>query len=240
MATRTRGPATRWRATWPRGGSARRRRAMPTDTRPGAAWAVDDEAAALIKRARALTSPAEAVALYRDWAPTYDRDVFERVGVNGSRRVADRLATHVADRATAVVDLGCGTGAVGEGLRHHGYTAVDGVDISPAMLEVAAAKGLYRSLCVVDLSRPYTAEARYGAAVSASTFTSGYVGAAVVPTLAALLTPGGVLACAIGQLLWPAFEPALDPNGFTIVQSALEAIRPGGPLETVMLVARRR
>jgi predicted TPR repeat methyltransferase len=200
----------------------------------------DDTAGALIKRARALTSPAEAVALYRDWAATYDRDVFERARVTGSRRVADLLAAHVADRATAVVDIGCGTGAVGEGLRHHGFATVDGIDISPAMLEVAAAKGLYRSLHVVDLTRPYSPATRYGAAVSAGTFTCGHVGADVVPTLAALLEPGGVLACAIGQPLWPAFERALEGADFTIVEAALEAIRPAAPPESMMLVARRR
>lgn len=204
---------------------------------PGAG---DDDAAAMIRRARALASTDEAVALYRDWAPTYDRDVFERARVTGSARVADLLAAHLADRATVIVDLGCGTGAVGARLAEHGFGAIDGLDVSPAMLEVARAKALYRALHVVDLKRPLPAATPrgYGAAVSAGTFTSGHVGAEAVPAIAGLLAPGGVLACAVGGPLWPAFEPALLNAGFAILRQALEPIRAGGPPETVMLVAR--
>lgn len=196
----------------------------------------------IIARARSLTSTADAIALYRDWAATYDRDVFERAGVFGSRRVADLLVEHVVDRRTAVVDLGCGTGAVGVRLREHGFNVVDGFDISTEMMDVAAAKGIYRNLRVVDLKQPLppTLPLAYGAVVSAGTFTTGHVGSEVVPMIAALLAPGGVLACAVGQPVWPAFEAALGPAGLPVLRGELEAIRPGGGPETVMVVARRR
>ena len=203
--------------------------------------APDGDARALIARARALSSTEDAIALYRDWAPTYDRDVFQRAGVTGSARVGDLLAGHVAERATTVVDLGCGTGAVAARLRTHGFTAIDGFDISPEMLAVAEAKGLYHALRVVDLKKPIPHDLRqgYGAVVSAGTFTSGHVGSEGIAAVAALLAKGGVLACAIAEPVWPSFAAAFAAGGFAILTSGLEPIRAGGPPEAVMLVARR-
>jgi len=202
--------------------------------------APEDEAARRIARARALTSTREAVALYREWAATYDRDVFERAGITGSRRVADLLAEHVAERDVSVVDLGCGTGAVAARLREHGFARVDGFDVSPEMLEVAAGKGLYRSLRIVDLKRPLPPDVPlgYGAVVSAGTFTHGHVGSEAVPVVAALLARGGVLACGVAGPLWPPFEAALAAAGFAVLRSVLEPIRAGGSPETFMVVAR--
>jgi predicted TPR repeat methyltransferase len=200
-----------------------------------------DDGAALLARARALRTTQEAIALYRDWAATYDRDVFERAGVIGSGRIADLLAEHVPDRATTVVDLGCGTGAVAARLREHGFAAIDGFDISPEMLAVADGKALYRTLRVVDLKKPLPPEtpAGYGAAVSAGTFIAGHVGAEVVPAIARLLAKGGALACVVGAPLWPSFEAALTTERFDILRAALEPIRAGGAPEAFMVLARR-
>lgn len=46
-----------------------------------------------IARARSLTSVQENEELYREWAATYDRDVFDTLGFKGSHRIADLLAT---------------------------------------------------------------------------------------------------------------------------------------------------
>ena len=40
-----------------------------------------------------------------------------------------------------MLDLGCGDGLVGEGLRKRGYTAVTGVDFSQPMLDKSADRG---------------------------------------------------------------------------------------------------
>ena len=39
-----------------------------------------------------------------------------------------------------MLDLGCGDGLVGEGLRKHGYTNIAGVDFSQPMLDKSAAR----------------------------------------------------------------------------------------------------
>ena len=129
--------------------------------------------------------------VYHDWAATYDDDVFGKLGFTGSARIAELLIAHLPDAAAAVLDIGCGTGAVGRRLAELGATTIDGVDLSPEMLELARRTGAYRRLAVrdltaadLDVSGPYTAM------VSAGTFTSGHVGPSVVPTLLAAVARG--------------------------------------------------
>ena len=192
-----------------------------------------------VARARSLSSVEEAAELYGEWSSTYDDDVFGRLGVTGSARIAELLAGMLADRSQPVVDLGCGTGAVGRRLNELGVTTLDGLDISPEMLAVAAATGAYRRVTVADLNDPPTALNRsYAAAISAGTFTSGHVGPAAVPRLLQLLRPGGVIAWVIASTVWPGFEPVLTTNDVEVLHHAIEPIRRGGPPEAVMFVAR--
>jgi len=194
-----------------------------------------------VARARLIETPSEAVSVYRDWAADYDDDVFGSLGFTGGERIADLLAEHVIDRRTSVIDLGCGTGAVGVRLRVHGFEEVDGVDISPEMLAQAAAKHAYRSLLVADLlDRIPLADRSYGAAISAGTFTSGHVGPAAVPEIVRVLRPGAVVAWVVALSMWPQFEPAAIAAGLDVVHRAAEPIRRSGAPEATMLVARLR
>ncbi|KAK3772423.1 hypothetical protein RRG08_031444 [Elysia crispata] len=64
-------------------------------------------------------------------------------------RVVDRLVSLVGDRNRAemkIMDLGCGTGLVGEVLYAAGFTQLDGLEPSQGMLDVARSKGIYREL----------------------------------------------------------------------------------------------
>lgn len=45
-----------------------------------------------------------------------------------------------------MLDAGCGTGLVGTELRNHGFTIVDGFDLSHAMVAHARRSGAYRDL----------------------------------------------------------------------------------------------
>jgi len=192
-----------------------------------------------IARARAIVDADDAAAVYRDWAATYDDDVFGTLGFTGSARIAELLIAHLPDPAAAVLDIGCGTGAVGRRLAELGATTIDGVDLSPEMLAVAARTGAYRRLAVCDLTAadldvggPYTAM------VSAGTFTSGHVGPSAVPRLLAAVAPGGLIAWVVGAAVWPEFEPALAAFDLALLHQALEPIRRDGPPEAVMYVAR--
>ena len=51
-----------------------------------------------------------------------------------------------------MLDAGAGTGLLGEWLKIIGYGPVEGVDLSPGMLAVAARKGVYDRLAQGDLT----------------------------------------------------------------------------------------
>ena len=197
-----------------------------------------------VDRARALTSPAEAVELYREWAQQYDEDVFAAVGFTGSSRIADLLVEqmqrHGVAANTPILDLGCGTGAVGVRLHEQGCTVIDGLDISSEMLAIAADKQVYRNLSVADLTQPVAAGERYRACVSAGTFTTGHVGPSSVEHLAELLVDDAVVAWVVATTVWPSFEEAFEGAGLTLLGCDVEPIRRGGAPEAVMALAIKR
>ena len=191
-----------------------------------------------VTRARSMQTPDDAVRLYDSWAADYDHDVFGVMGFIGTDRIADLLAAHAPDRDQPVIDLGCGTGAAGVRLAHHGFGTIDGVDISPAMLDVAGQLGVYRHLVTADLTQPLTIDQNYGASVSAGTFTTGHVGADAIPALVTLLQPGAMVAWVIAEALWPSFQQTMEQQGLCMVHVALERVRRNGPPESMMVVAR--
>jgi SAM-dependent methyltransferase len=82
-----------------------------------------------------------AVDGYSAWAPTYEGTVVDVMDL----RLLARLTVDWR-RAARVLDLACGTGRIGAWLAHQGVAHVDGVDLTPAMLERARAKGVYERL----------------------------------------------------------------------------------------------
>lgn len=200
----------------------------------------------MLARARTLASPAEARALYREWAPDYDRDVYGRLHFTGTATVAALLAQHLDDRTARIIDLGCGTGAAGEALRRLGFERLDGLDLSPDMLAIARAKGIYENTAIANLSEPLAiGDAAYDAAISTGTFTAGHVDAAALPEVARIVRAGGLIACVVGQSFWipggfAAMVDDLAGHGvFEVVHDSLGPIRQGGEAEGRYLVLRR-
>ena len=92
--------------------------------------------------------------IYDDWAATYESDLV-RNGYLSPALCVDALAAAVGDAdltSLAVVEYGCGTGLVGAELASRGVTDVTGVDLSRGMLDIAAAKRVYRELIQADLT----------------------------------------------------------------------------------------
>lgn len=159
--------------------------------------------AQLLERAYTLKSPRQALALYHDWASTYDKHLEEGLQYIGPAEIAGLLAEALADRTALVLDVGCGTGLVGEYLVAHGFSAIDGLDFSPQMLAVAAQKALYRELIQANLNGDLDLPDQiYDAAISCGTFTHGHVGAGALDEILRLLKPGGVFACTIHRDIW--------------------------------------
>lgn len=67
-----------------------------------------------------------------------------------ARLLAERLGPGAG--TARVLDLGCGTGLSGVALKAAGVGRIDGVDLSPRSLALAAEKGVYGDLTEVDLN----------------------------------------------------------------------------------------
>jgi SAM-dependent methyltransferase len=85
---------------------------------------------------------------YGAWVPTYERTVEDAMDI----ALLDELTSVRWEAMRNVADLGCGTGRTGAWLRRRGVGAIDGVDLTPEMLELARKKQIYRRLVEADLS----------------------------------------------------------------------------------------
>ena len=156
---------------------------------------VSPEAAELLERAYALDSDEKSRALYRDWAQTYDETMLQGLHYQSPQTVARLLAAHLPDRQAAVLDIGCGTGLLGQGLAEHGFGTIDGLDVSPEMMQVAQRRGVYRRFIEADLNLPLAIpDASYGGASCCGTFTHGHVGAGCLDELFRVLRSGAPFA----------------------------------------------
>ncbi len=85
---------------------------------------------------------------YGAWASTYEQGVLEELDRPLLERIRGVQWSNVAEAA----DLACGTGRTGAWLREHGVDALDGVDLTPEMLDSARARGIYRRLETADMT----------------------------------------------------------------------------------------
>jgi SAM-dependent methyltransferase len=167
-----------------------------------------------LDKAYEINGPEDARRMYGDWAPTYDESFGQAWGYVAPREIAAILKAEIAASAM-ILDIGCGTGLVAESLRE---LTVDGLDITPEMLEVAREKGLYRSLIRDDLTRALDIpDASYDAVISCGTFTHGHVGPECFPELLRITRPGAVFACGT-------IGPVLDGAGFGSALARLVAL----------------
>jgi predicted TPR repeat methyltransferase len=95
-------------------------------------------------------------------------------------------------RDARVLDVGAGTGLLGAALVERGFTSIDALDLSPAMLAEAESKGIYGSLVEGRLGDdlPY-ATAAYDAVVAAGVLTTGHAPASCLHELVRLARSDG-------------------------------------------------
>lgn len=156
-----------------------------------------------VSEAYKLESEADMVAFYRKWAEDYDRQMLDELGFVAPTLVAQLLADKLPQRDAAIFDIGCGTGLTCVYLAEQGYSCLDGIDLSPDMVRVAAERGIYRELLVGDVTRALDRDdASYDGVISSGTFTHGHVGPEALDEIFRILRPGGWLACTVHQDIW--------------------------------------
>lgn len=153
--------------------------------------------------AYSLETPDDSRLLYARWASTYDETFIERNGYIYPENVVGAFLDAGGSAGGAILDVGCGTGVVGVALGDVGEAIVDGIDISPEMLDVAREKRTvhggpaYRNLIEADLTKTIPiGDDLYAGIISVGTFTHGHLGPDALDELVRVASPTAV--CAIG------------------------------------------
>jgi SAM-dependent methyltransferase len=94
---------------------------------------------------------------YGAWYPTYEATVLDAMDLALLARVESVDWRLLGD----VADLGCGTGRTAAWLVAHGASGIDGVDITPEMLELAQRRAVHRSLRLADVAATDLPDAAY-------------------------------------------------------------------------------
>lgn len=205
----------------------------------------DDKSKAFLKAAYAVADKSEIEEFYRHWADDYDEQMQAGLGYVSPALIVEKLAAYFQtgqvvegigepavdavseDGVDAIVDIGCGTGLVAEELVSNGYSVIDGIDLSEAMLKVAGNRGVYRDLVRADLTEPLPLDKdMYAAAVCAGTFTHGHVGPQALDEIVRIVKPQGWLAFTVHFDLW-------ESAGFS---DKLKSLVSSGVLEQIELL----
>jgi predicted TPR repeat methyltransferase len=200
--------------------------------------------------------------LFDQYAGRYDTALTEHLHYRGPALLRDAVeaAMRTAKRPMrfgTMLDLGCGTGLAGAVFRPFVDWLV-GVDLSPAMVAQAAAKGLYDRLATADLAGFVAEESanggQYHLVTAADVFV--YINdlVPIVAATAGVLAPDGVLAFTVethiggGVKLLPTLRfaygadylrAAIAAAGLSLLTLAAAAIRTenGVPVDGLVAVA---
>jgi predicted TPR repeat methyltransferase len=153
--------------------------------------------AAVEPPAAGQTAPALAPAryvqsLFDNYAPTFDHHLVEILHYQAHTVLVSNLQDLRTRRFRHALDLGCGTGLCGSLLQRQAER-IDGVDLSPGMLEQARARGVYRRLVQTDLvTYLRTTDQLYDLMLAADVFI--YIGdlASVFRGAASVMDGGGI------------------------------------------------
>jgi ubiquinone/menaquinone biosynthesis C-methylase UbiE len=85
---------------------------------------------------------------YGEWVHTYEQVVSDQMDLY----LLEKLQTIDWSAVKEVLDLACGTGRIGTWLRQRTAAPIDGIDLTPEMLDVARSKNIYRNLQIGDIT----------------------------------------------------------------------------------------
>jgi predicted TPR repeat methyltransferase len=110
------------------------------------------------RKALRAMSPAYVRNLFDQYAGRFDRELVETLGYSAPALLRAALDRTGGDRRyERVLDLGCGTGLMGEAIRDRA-DELAGVDLSPNMIVAAKRKNIYDRLIAGDLIECLAAE----------------------------------------------------------------------------------
>src|SRR5262249_4115028 len=140
--------------------------------------------------------PAFVEALFDQYADGFDRSLVGRLGYRVPELMSAAIARTGRQRFAQALDLGCGTGLMGERLRPI-CDRLAGYAISAEMLKRAEARGVYDRLVKADLQELSLPTGGANLVTAADVFM--YLGAldGVFARIAASLAPSGLVAFSV-------------------------------------------
>lgn len=166
----------------------------------------EDRMGAVIKMALmdAVTPPSLPAAyvqsLFDQYAPRFEKALVEKLQYN-TPELLHRLVMAQNREIASILDLGCGTGLAAALFAKNPNPDIDGVDLSPAMIEIAQQKNIYRHLYVADItSHLETNITHYDLILSADVFV--YMGdlEKIFRLISRCMSPEGLLAFSVQTL----------------------------------------
>jgi predicted TPR repeat methyltransferase len=210
---------------------------------------------ALLDGASGAMSADYVRAVFDQYAPKFDA-ALSALSYRAPQLLAEAVRPLRA-RFSAMLDLGCGTGLAGEAFRPF-VARLEGVDLSPGMVEQARRKTIYDALSVGEIGALLAQRAQDGACadlvVAADVFVYCADLAPLLHDAARILDPGGLLAFTVethdgegvrlgGTLRYAHAEPyvrdALAAAGLTARHLARTSTRneAGAPVPGLVVVA---
>lgn len=135
---------------------------------------------------------------YAAWANHYDEDLDEQYRISPIQS-AQALAAFLPDKEVNILDVGAGTGMVGEALNKLGYNHLIALDFSAEMLAIAKNKQVYTTLHQLNLNQPITVfeQESFNAIIAVGIFTFEHANAEDIRHLFPLLKIGGFFALTV-------------------------------------------
>ena len=138
------------------------------------------------------------IAEHYDELSSHYEEIYLRAGWHDPLKCAELTKKCLGDEGAAtasVLDMGCGTGLVGQYLKERGFKTIIGVDASKGMLEKAAVKGSYSDLKELFLGLPDTFPAdlhnRFEAVTASGILAEGHLDNKVFDEMLLALKQGG-------------------------------------------------
>lgn len=183
-----------------------------------------------LKRVYEARSSEELAEIYDGWAEDYEKDVLA-YGYTTPAVVAALVGRHVPPGEGTVLDAGVGAGMMGTILAPIGYDLA-GIDLSPKMLDLALAKGVYRSLDRMELGKPLDfPDGAYAATISAGVFTAGHAPPDSFDELVRVTKSGGCVIFSVRDDVYRdgGFEGKLETleagGGWTLAEESLPYVQ---------------
>ena len=137
--------------------------------------------------------------VYEEWAQNYDSDNDQLLGTVSQPQSVKLVVKELEDKNAEMIDIGCGTGLVGEHLKAFGFKNFDGIDISEKMLEIAKTRG-YRKLLLGSLNKDLPIyNNTYDVTFCVGVFTHGHVKSDRVSELLRITKPGGLICFTVNE-----------------------------------------